>query len=145
MSKTFAAGDVNVTPFVGADVYHLKADGYRTKHGAQVADVSATAVEFPVGVRGDMTFDTASGMTVKPGFSLAVVPTVGDREIDPTVSFAGASQSMTYTFADDVKVRGALTLDAVKDRFGVGLGLGCDWGNEDRAGVNVQVKARYLF
>ena len=145
VSKTFAAGDVNVTPFVSADVYHLKADGYRTKHGAQVADVSATAVEFPVGVRGDMTFDTASGMTVKPGFSLAVVPTVGDREIDPTVSFAGASQSMTYTFADDVKVRGALTLDAVKDRFGVGLGLGCDWGNEERSGVNVQVKARYLF
>ena len=145
VAKTYAFGEMNLTPFVGAELYHLRADGYRTRHGADVASVNATAVEFPMGVRGDMTFDTKDGTKVKPGFSLAVVPTVGDREIDPTVTFAGASQSMNYTFADDVKVRSALTLDAVKDRFGLGIGLGYDWGNEERSGLSAQVKARFMF
>ncbi|MEI2996719.1 MAG: hypothetical protein V8T25_01180 [Sutterella wadsworthensis] len=40
-------------------------------------------------------FDT-NGFKVSPDFSFAVVPTVGDREIDSNVRFAGAES--TYNF-----------------------------------------------
>lgn len=142
--KTFDFG-VDVTPYVGLDLYHLRADGYSNGHGAQVDDANATALEIPVGATVSKAFDTASGFKVKPVFHFAVVPTVGDRDIDSKVRFAGAQSTYNFTFADDVKVRTGLGLAAEKDNFRFGFNAGYDWGNEERAATKLMLNAQYLF
>ena len=135
---------VEFTPFVGMDVYHVRADGYDNGHGASVEDADATAVEFPIGVKVAKAFDT-NGFKVSPDFSFAVVPTVGDRDIDSKVRFAGAESTYNFTFADDVKIRTNLGVAAEKDNFRFGLNAGYDWGNEERSATKLMLNARYLF
>ena len=142
--KTFNLG-VDVTPFIGMDVYHIKSDGFTTNHGVSIEDANATIVEFPIGAEVKKAFQTASGFSVAPSFSLAVVPTVGSKDIDSKVRFAGAESTYNYTFADDVKVRSQLGIEAQKDNFTLGLAAGYDWGNEERSAVSVQLHAKYAF
>ena len=142
--KRFNLG-VDVTPYVGLDLYHLRADGYSNGHGAQVDDANATALEIPVGATVSKAFDTASGFKLKPVFHFAIVPTVGDRDIDSKVRFAGAQSTYNFTFADDVKVRTGLGLAAEKDNFRFGFNAGYDWGNEERAATKLMLNAQYLF
>lgn len=143
--KTFDLGWADVTPFVGMDIYHVKSDGYSAGHGIRVEDADATTVEFPVGAKIAKSFETAGGMTVAPTFSLAVVPTVADRDIDSKVKFAGASSKYNFTFADDVQVRSELGVQAAKDNFRFGLNAGYGWGNEERSDLSVQARLKYLF
>lgn len=143
--KTFDLGWADVTPFVGMDIYHVKSDGYSAGHGIKVEDADATAVEFPIGAKIAKSFETAGGMTVAPTFSLAVVPTVADRDIDSKVKFAGASSKYNFTFADDVQVRSELGVQAAKGNFRFGLNAGYDWGNEERSDLSVQARLKYLF
>ena len=42
----------DVTPFIGANVYHVRGGSYSNGHGAHVMSSNATAVEFPVGGQG---------------------------------------------------------------------------------------------
>ena len=142
--KTFDFG-VDVTPYIGLDLYHLRADGYSNGHGADVEDANATALEIPVGATVSKAFDTASGFKLKPVFHFAIVPTVGDRDIDSKVRFAGAQSTYNFTFADDVKVRTGLGLAAEKDNFRFGFNAGYDWGNEERAATKLMLNAQYLF
>ena len=78
-------------------------------------------------------------------FSFAVVPTVGDRDIDSKVRFAGAESTYNFTFADDVKVRTNLGFAAEKDNFRFGLNAGYDWGNEERSATKLMLNAQYRF
>ena len=142
--KSFDLG-VDVTPYVGLDLYHLRADGYSNGHGADVEDANATALEIPVGATVSKSFDTASGFKLKPVFHFAIVPTVGDRDIDSKIRFAGAQSTYNFTFADDVKVRTGLGLAAEKDNFRFGFNAGYDWGNEERAATKLMLNAQYLF
>lgn len=142
--KTFNLG-VDVTPFIGMDVYHIKSDGYTTNHGVSIEDANATIVEFPIGAEVKKAFQTSSGFSVAPSFSLAVVPTVGSKDIDGKVRFAGAESTYNFTFADDVKVRSQLGIEAQKDNFTLGLAAGYDWGNEERSAASVQLRAKYAF
>lgn len=142
--KSFDLG-VDVTPYVGLDLYHLRADGYSNGHGADVEDANATALEIPVGATVSKSFDTASGFKLKPVFHFAIVPTVGDRDIDSKIRFAGAQSTYNFTFADDVKVRTGLGLAAEKDNFRFGFNAGYDWGNEERAATKLMLHAQYLF
>ena len=142
--KSFDLG-VDVTPYVGLDLYHLRADGYSNGHGADVEDANATALEIPVGATVSKSFDTASGFKLKPVFHFAIVPTVGDRDIDSKIRFAGAQSTYNFTFADDVKVRTGLGLGAEKDNFRFGFNAGYDWGNEERAATKLMLNAQYLF
>ena len=143
--KTLNLGWADVTPFIGMDVYHVRSDGYSAGHGIKVEDSDATAVEFPIGAKLAKSFETAGGMTVAPTFSLAVVPTVADRDIDSKVKFAGATGKYNFTFADDVQVRSQLGVQAAKDNFRFGLNAGYDWGNEERSDLSVQARLKYLF
>lgn len=142
--KTFNLG-VDVTPFIGMDVYHIKSDGFTTNHGVSIEDANATIVEFPIGAEVKKAFQTSSGFSVAPSFSLAVVPTVGSKDIDSKVRFAGAESTYNFTFADDVKVRSQLGIEAQKDNFTLGLAAGYDWGNEERSVASVQLRAKYAF
>lgn len=142
--KTFNLG-VDVTPFIGMDVYHIKSDGFTTNHGVSIEDANATIVEFPIGAEVKKAFQTSSGFSVAPSFSLAVVPTVGSKDIDGKVRFAGAESTYNFTFADDVKVRSQLGIEAQKDNFTLGLAAGYDWGNEERSAASVQLRAKYAF
>lgn len=142
--KTFNLG-VDVTPFIGMDVYHIKSDGFTTNHGVSIEDANATIVEFPIGAEVKKAFQTSSGFSVAPSFSLAVVPTVGSKDIDSKVRFAGAESTYNFTFADDVKVRSQLGIEAQKDNFTLGLAAGYDWGNEERSAASVQLRAKYAF
>ena len=142
--KSFDLG-VDVTPYVGLDLYHLRADGYSNGHGADVEDANATALEIPVGATVSKSFDTASGFKLKPVFHFAIVPTVGDRDIDSKIRFAGAQSTYNFTFADDVKVRTGLGLAAEKDNFRFGFNADYDWGNEERAATKLMLNAQYLF
>ena len=142
--KTFNMG-VDVTPFIGMDVYHIKSDGFTTNHGVSIEDANATIVEFPIGAEVKKAFQTSSGFSVAPSFSLAVVPTVGSKDIDSKVRFAGAESTYNFTFADDVKVRSQLGIEAQKDNFTLGLAAGYDWGNEERSAASVQLRAKYAF
>ncbi len=142
--KTFNLG-VDVTPFIGMDVYHIKSDGFTTNHGVSIEDANATIVEFPIGAEVKKAFQTSTGFSVAPSFSLAVVPTVGSKDIDSKVRFAGAESSYNFTFADDVKVRSQLGIEAQKDNFTLGLAAGYDWGNEERSAASVQLRAKYAF
>lgn len=141
--KTFNLA-VDVTPFIGMDIYHVRSDGYDNGHGAHVDDSDATAVEFPIGATIAKAFD-ANGFKVSPNFTFAVVPTVGDRDIDSKVRFAGAESTYNFTFADDVKIRTNLGVAAEKDNFRFGLNAGYDWGNEERSATKLMLNARYLF
>ena len=136
---------VDVTPFIGMDVYHIKSDGFTTNHGVSIEDANATIVEFPIGAEVKKAFQTSSGFSVAPSFSLAVVPTVGSKDIDGKVRFAGAESTYNFTFADDVKVRSQLGIEAQKDNFTLGLAAGYDWGNEERSAASVQLRAKYAF
>lgn len=142
--KSFDLG-VDVTPYVGLGLYHLRADGYSNGHGADVEDANATALEIPVGATVSKSFDTASGFKLKPVFHFAIVPTVGDRDIDSKIRFAGAQSTYNFTFADDVKVRTGLGLAAEKDNFRFGFNADYDWGNEERAATKLMLNAQYLF
>ena len=135
---------VAITPFVGMDIYHVRGDGYDNGHGAQVDDAHATAVEFPIGATIAKAFET-NGFKLSPNFSFAVVPTVGDRDIDSKVRFAGAESTYNFTFADDVKVRTNLGFAAEKDNFRFGLNAGYDWGNEERSATKLMLNAQYRF
>lgn len=135
---------VEFTPFIGMDIYHVRSDGYDNGHGAHVDDSDATAVEFPIGATIAKAFD-ANGFKVSPNFTFAVVPTVGDRDIDSKVRFAGAESTYNFTFADDVKIRTNLGVAAEKDNFRFGLNAGYDWGNEERSATKLMLNARYLF
>ena len=135
---------VEFTPFIGMDIYHVRSDGYDNGHGAHVDDSDATAVEFPIGATIAKSFD-ANGFKVSPNFTFAVVPTVGDRDIDSKVRFAGAESTYNFTFADDVKIRTNLGVAAEKDNFRFGLNAGYDWGNEERSATKLMLNARYLF
>ena len=142
--KSFDLG-VDVTPYVGLGLYHLRADGYSNGHGADVEDANATALEIPVGATISKSFDTASGFKLKPVFHFAIVPTVGERDIDSKIRFAGAQSTYNFTFADDVKVRTGLGLAAEKDNFRFGFNADYDWGNEERAATKLMLNAQYLF
>lgn len=144
LRRPLDAGYLVVTPFVGADLYHVRADGYDNGHGANVADESATLVEFPIGVELSKAFKT-NGMSVEPVFSFALVPTAGDREMDQTVAFAGAMANYNFTFADDFKARSRLGVNLKADAFRFGLSAGYDWGNEERSSANVLLRASYHF
>ena len=142
---TFELAAADVTPFIGMDVYHVRGGSYSNGHGAHVQSSNATAVEFPVGAEVSKAFATASGLSVKPAFSLAVVPTVADRDIDSKVKMAGASSTYNFTFADDVKVRTKLGIEAQKENFTFGLQAGYEWGNEERSSANVEARLKYCF
>lgn len=135
---------VEFTPFVGMDVYHVRADGYDNGHGASVQDANATTVAFPIGAKVAKAFD-ASGFKVSPNFTFAVVPTTGDREIDSSVRFAGAESTYNFTFTDDVKVRSNLGVAVEKENFRFGLNAGYDWGNEERSATKLMLNAQYRF
>lgn len=143
--RTADLGAVKFTPFVGANLYYVTSDGYTTNHGVRVDDADATAVEFPIGAELSAAFDTAGGMRLAPAFSLAVVPTAGDTEVDQTVAFAGATSSYRFTFADDVKVRSNLALTAEAGDFAFGLKAGYEWGDEERGATTFSLNAAYRF
>ena len=143
--KTFALDVADITPFIGANIYHVRGGSYSNGHGAHVASSNATAVEFPIGAKVSKDFETAAGMKVAPAFSLAVVPTVGNRDIDSKVKFAGAQSTYNYTFTDDVKVRTKLGVDATSGNFNFGLQAGYEWGNEERSSASVEARLKYMF
>lgn len=143
--KTFALDVADITPFIGANVYHVRGGSYSNGHGAHVASSNATAMEFPIGAKVSKDFETAAGLKVAPAFSLAVVPTVGNRDIDSKVKFAGAQSTYNYTFTDDVKVRTKLGVDATSGNFNFGLHAGYEWGNEERSSASVEARLKYMF
>ena len=143
--KTFELDSMNVTPFAGFNVYHVKADGYDNGHGAEVASSSATAIEMPIGVTIAKGFETASGMKVDPSFTLAVVPTLGGGDIDSDVTFAGAKSTYNFTFADDLKVRSKFGVNMTKKNFTFGVSAGYEYGSEDRSVTNVQANMKFMF
>lgn len=143
--RTADLGAVTLTPFVGANLYYVTSDGYTTNHGVRVDDADATAVEFPIGAELSAAFDTAGGIRLAPAFSLAVVPTAGDTEVDQTVAFAGATSNYRFTFADDVKVRSNLALTAETGAFAFGLKAGYEWGDEERGATTFSLNAAYRF
>ena len=143
--KKFEMSWADFTPFIGVDVYHVRSDGFDNGHGAKIDDSDATAVEIPIGARLSKSLETTGGFHMEPSFMLAVVPTIADTEIDSKVRFAGAEGTYNFTFADDVKIRSNIGLDAVKDNFTFGLRAGYEWGDEERSTMNLQLRAKYAF
>ena len=143
--KKFEMSWADFTPFIGVDVYHVRSDGFDNGHGAKIDDSDATAVEIPIGARLSKSLETTGGFHMEPSFMLAVVPTIADAEIDSKVRFAGAESTYNFTFADDVKIRSNIGLDAVKDNFTFGLRAGYEWGDEERSAMNLQLRAKYAF
>lgn len=143
--KKFEMSWADFTPFIGVDVYHVRSDGFDNGHGAKIDDSDATAVEIPIGARLSKSLETTGGFHMEPSFMLAVVPTIADTEIDSKVCFAGAESTYNFTFADDVKIRSNIGLDAVKDNFTFGLRAGYEWGDEERSAMNLQLRAKYAF
>ena len=143
--KTFAFDAVNVTPFVGVDVYHVRADGYSNGHGAEVGSANATVVEMPFGVTIAKGFETVGGMKIDPSFTFAVVPTLGGGDIDSNVKFAGAESTYNFTYADDVKVRSKFGISATKKNFNFGVSAGYEWGSEQRGTTSIQANMKYMF
>lgn len=143
--KKFEMSWADFTPFIGVDVYHVRSDGFDNGHGAKIDDSDATAVEIPIGARLSKSLETTGGFHMEPSFMLAVVPTIADTEIDSKVRFAGAESTYNFTFADDVKIRSNIGLDAVKDNFTFGLRAGYEWGEEERSAMNLQLRAKYAF
>lgn len=143
--KKFEMSWADFTPFIGVDVYHVRSDGFDNGHGAKIDDSDATAVEIPIGARLSKSLETTGGFHMEPSFMLAVVPTIADTEIDSKVRFAGAESTYNFTFADDVKIRSNIGLDAVTDNFTFGLRAGYEWGDEERSAMNLQLRAKYAF
>lgn len=143
--KKFEMSWADFMPFIGVDVYHVRSDGFDNGHGAKIDDSDATAVEIPIGARLSKSLETTGGFHMEPSFMLAVVPTIADTEIDSKVRFAGAESTYNFTFADDVKIRSNIGLDAVKDNFTFGLRAGYEWGDEERSAMNLQLRAKYAF
>ena len=145
LRRTVAFDWGDLTPFAGVDIYHIKSDGFSNGHGATIHKASATAVEVSLGSEYSKSFKTADGMTVKPQFSMAVVPTLGSTDISSDVVFAGSSSKYNFTFADDVKIRSRLGLSASKGNFQFGIQAGYDWGNEERQAIVGQANLKYMF
>ena len=143
--KKFEMSWADFTPFIGVDVYHVRSDGFDNDHGAKIDDSDATVVEIPIGARLSKSLETTGGFHMEPSFMLAVVPTIADTEIDSKVRFAGAESTYNFTFADDVKIRSNIGLDAVKDNFTFGLRAGYEWGDEERSSMHMQLRAKYAF
>ena len=143
--RTAELGWTNLTPFVGANLYYVTSDDFSNGHGARVEESDATAVEFPIGAELSKAFRTAGGMGVRSAFLLAVVPTVGDSDIDSKVRFAGAQSTYNYTFTDDVKVRSNLSILGGTENFAFGAKVGYEWGDEERSATTFSFNASYRF
>ena len=143
--RDFAIGAATLTPFVGADLYHVRGGDLATEHGASVSSADATLVQIPVGMRIHTSWTGASGLTFKPAFGVAVVPALGSTDIDQETRFAGAADSYNFTIADDVRVRTHIDFTAESESMRLGFGLGYDWGNEERSSLAAQARIDFMF
>lgn len=145
-SKQFALSDsISLRPYVGADLYYLDADSYETDFGAKSDSADATFVQFPIGAELAMNFKTSDGTKIAPWVNLAVVPTVGDTDIDVDVAYANASDTYNYTFMDDFAVKSAVGIEATKDRMSFGARVGYVYGDEERSSTFVQGRISFLW
>ncbi len=143
--RDFSIGPATLTPFVGADLYHVRGGDLATEHGASVSSADATLVQIPVGMRVHTSWTGASGLTFKPAFGVAVVPALGSTDIDQEARFAGAADSYNFTIADDVRVRTHIDFTAESESMRLGFGLGYDWGNEERSSLAAQARIDFMF
>lgn len=118
--QAYEAGAGKFVPYAGIRYMHLGAGDYSNSLGMEYNADDQNLWLLPVGVT--YSAEVQSGdWTVKPIAEVGYVWTMGDRDIDQTVSLNGASDTFGFETADSGSFIGRLGIEAEKANVTYGL------------------------
>lgn len=119
--RSFKAGNGKIVPYAGLRYMHLGTGNYANSISMNYDVDDANLFLLPVGVKYSTTHKTA-GWTLRPIVEVGYVWTMGDRDIDQTVSLNGASNGFGFNIADSGAYIGRFAVEAEKENVTYGLG-----------------------
>lgn len=119
--RSFKAGNGKIVPYAGLRYMHLGTGNYANSIDMNYDVDDANLFLLPVGVKYSTTHKTA-GWTLRPIVEVGYVWTMGDRDIDQTVSLNGASNGFGFNIADSGAYIGRFAVEAEKANVTYGLG-----------------------
>lgn len=119
--KSFKAGNGKIVPYAGLRYMHLGTGNYANSISMNYDVDDANLFLLPIGVKYSTTHKTA-GWTLRPIVEVGYVWTMGDRDIDQTVSLNGASNGFGFNIADSGAYIGRFAVEAEKANVTYGLG-----------------------
>ena len=136
---------VAVVPYVGVNYLRVETDGYTTKKGFKVDDVTQDLVNVPVGVAVKGDFGDMAGWQMKPVADIAYVHTFGDTNVEAQTGVGAATMATDMDVWSENVGRVRFGLEAQKDNMSFGFTLGGAAGSDDHREVYGQINAKYVF
>ena len=136
---------VAVVPYVGVNYLRVETDGYTTKKGFKVDDVTQDLVNVPVGVAVKGDFGNMAGWQMKPVADIAYVHTFGDTNVEAQTGVGAATMATDMDVWSENVGRVRFGLEAQKDNMSFGFTLGGAAGSDDHREVYGQINAKYVF
>ena len=136
---------VAMVPYVGVNYLRVETDGYTTKKGFKVDDVTQDLVNVPVGVAVKGDFGDMAGWQMKPVADIAYVHTFGDTNVEAQTGVGAATMATNMDVWSENVGRVRFGLEAQKDNMSFGFTLGGAAGSDDHREVYGQINAKYVF
>lgn len=136
---------VAMVPYVGVNYLRVETDGYTTKKGFKVDDVTQDLVNVPVGVAVKGDFGDMAGWQMKPVADIAYVHTFGDTNVEAQTGVGAATMATDMDVWSENVGRVRFGLEAQKDNMSFGFTLGGAAGSDDHREVYGQINAKYVF
>ena len=136
---------VAVVPYVGVNYLRVETDGYTTKKGFKVDEVTQDLVNVPVGVAVKGDFGDMAGWQMKPVADIAYVHTFGDTNVEAQTGVGAATMATDMDVWSENVGRVRFGLEAQKDNMSFGFTLGGAAGSDDHREVYGQINAKYVF
>lgn len=136
---------VAMVPYVGVNYLRVETDGYTTKKGFKVDEVTQDLVNVPVGVAVKGDFGDMAGWQMKPVADIAYVHTFGDTNVEAQTGVGAATMATDMDVWSENVGRVRFGLEAQKDNMSFGFTLGGAAGSDDHREVYGQINAKYVF
>ena len=136
---------VAMVPYVGVNYLRVETDGYTTKKGFKVDNVTQDLVNVPVGVAVKGDFGDMAGWQMKPVADIAYVHTFGDTNVEAQTGVGAATMATDMDVWSENVGRVRFGLEAQKDNMSFGFTLGGAAGSDDHREVYGQINAKYVF
>lgn len=136
---------VAMVPYVGVNYLRVETEGYTTKKGFKVDDVTQDLVNVPVGVAVKGDFGDMAGWQMKPVADIAYVHTFGDTNVEAQTGVGAATMATDMDVWSENVGRVRFGLEAQKDNMSFGFTLGGAAGSDDHREVYGQINAKYVF
>lgn len=142
--KSFAINAVEVTPFASIDAYRVIGKSFEAAD-TQIEKSSAAAVESQIGAKVAAALKTTNGMKVTPTFTLAVVPSFGDKRVTSVATSEGNAVAFDSNFTDSVRGIAKMSVTIEKDAFSLKAEGAYLYGRDGHRESTYQARACYAF